>query len=103
MQNRPAEAVHILDSENAGLSSRIANNDRTFMMEKIQCMGLAGLWKEAYAYAKGLLAVPEDDEARKSLLERDDWKIWNLLLNGLRNLTDDKGYESWIYTCTVEC
>jgi N-terminal acetyltransferase B complex non-catalytic subunit len=89
-QNRSAEAVQILDSENTGLGSRIANNDRFLMLAKVNNLGLAGLWKEGYSYAKGLLAVPEDEEGHKALKERDDWKIWNLLIAAARKLTEDK-------------
>lgn len=55
-------------------------------------MGAAGVWPEAYSYAKGLLAVPEDEEGRRDLRERDDWKIWNLLIAAPRHSTEDKGY-----------
>jgi N-terminal acetyltransferase B complex non-catalytic subunit len=89
-QNRSAEAVQVLDSENTGLNSRIVNNDRSFMLAKVQYLGVSGLWKEGYSYVKGLLTVPEDEEGRKSLRERDDWKIWNLLIAAARSLPEDK-------------
>lgn len=55
-------------------------------------MGAAGVWPEAYSYAKGLLTVPEDEEGRCSLRERDDWKIWNLLIAAPRHWTEEEGY-----------
>lgn len=90
-QKRSAEVVQVLETENTGLGSRLVNNDRVFMLAKVQNLGVAGLWKEGYSYVKSLLAVPEDEEGRKALKERDDWKIWNLLIAAVRSLTEDKG------------
>ena len=78
-QERWTEAVQLLNSENVGLGSRIANNDRFFMFEKVHCLGSAGLWQDALAYSKSLLTVPDNENGRQALKERDDWKIWNLL------------------------
>ncbi|CAI7565238.1 unnamed protein product [Penicillium glandicola] len=85
-QNRWTEIVQVLDSGNAGLSSRIVNNDRTFMLAKVTSMGAAGLWEEGHSYVKSLLTVSEDEAERNTLHERDDWKYWNLLIAAVRRL-----------------
>ncbi|KGO76085.1 N-acetyltransferase B complex, non-catalytic subunit [Penicillium italicum] len=85
-QDRWAEVVQVLNSENAGLSSRIVNNDRTFMLTKVTSLGAAELWEEGHSYAKSLLAVSEDEAERSTLHERDDWKYWNLLIAAVRRL-----------------
>ncbi|CAG8027283.1 unnamed protein product [Penicillium nalgiovense] len=85
-QDHYAEIVQLLNSENVGLSSRIVNNDRTFMLIKVTALGLAGLWEEGHSYAKSLLAVSEDEAERSTLHERDDWKYWNLLIVAVRHL-----------------
>lgn len=95
-QDRWAEVVQILNSENAGLSSRIVNNDRTFRLAKVTSLGAAGLWEEGHSYAKSLLAVSEDEAERSTLHERDDWKYWNLLIVAVRRL--DKSPE-YVFQC----
>ncbi|KAJ5258962.1 hypothetical protein N7524_010518 [Penicillium chrysogenum] len=85
-QGHFAEIVQLLNSENVGLSSRIVNNDRTFILYKISALGLAELWEEGHSYAKSLLAVSEDEAERSTLHERDDWKYWNLLIVAVRHL-----------------
>ncbi|KAJ5542505.1 hypothetical protein N7535_004927 [Penicillium sp. DV-2018c] len=84
--DRSKEILQILDSENVGLSSRIVNNDRTFMSIKVSCLKAAGLWEEGRSYAKSLLDVPEDEAERKTLHERDQWKYWDLLTAAARHL-----------------
>lgn len=91
-QDRWAEIVQVLNSENAGLSSRIVNNDRTFMLAKVHSLGVAGLWEEGHSYAKSLLAVSEDEAERNTLHERDDWKYWNLLIVAVRRLDKSPEY-----------
>jgi N-terminal acetyltransferase B complex non-catalytic subunit len=91
-QDRSTEILQILDSENAGLSSRIVNNDRTFMSIKVSCLKAAGLWEEGHSYAKSLLAVPEDEAERKTLHERDHWKYWDLLTAAARHLDKTPAY-----------
>ncbi|KAI2680984.1 hypothetical protein DTO013E5_8853 [Penicillium roqueforti] len=90
-QSRWAEIVQVLNSENTGLSSRIVNNDRTFMLAKVTSLGAAELWEEGHSYVKGLLTVPEDEAERKTLHERDDWKYWNLLILAVRRLEKSPG------------
>ncbi|KAJ5194007.1 N-acetyltransferase B complex non-catalytic subunit [Penicillium cf. griseofulvum] len=90
-QYRWEEIVQVLNSHNVGLSSRIVNNDRTFMIAKVMALGAAGLWEEGYSYAKSLLAVPDDEAERNALHERDDWKYWNLLIAAVRHLDKDPG------------
>lgn len=97
-QDRWAEVVQVLNSENAGLSSRIVNNDRTFMSSKVTSLGAAGLWEEGHSYAKSLLTVSEDEAERSTLHERDDWKYWNLLIAAVRHLDNIPGYVLQYFT-----
>ncbi|KXG52587.1 N-acetyltransferase B complex, non-catalytic subunit [Penicillium griseofulvum] len=90
-QYRWKEIVQVLNSDNVGLSSRIVNNDRTFMIAKVMALGVAGLWEEGYSYTKSLLTVPDDEAERNALHERDDWKYWNLLIAAARHLDKDPG------------
>lgn len=102
-QSRWAEIVQVLNSENTGLSSRIVNNDRTFMLAKVTSLGAAELWEEGHSYVKGLLTVPEDEAERKTLHERDDWKYWNLLILAVRRLEKSPGYVfQYFYFYTIK-
>lgn len=100
-QGHFAEIVQLLNSENVGLSSRIVNNDRTFILYKISALGLAELWEEGHSYAKSLLAVSEDEAERSTLHERDDWKYWNLLIVAVRHLDKIPGYVFQYSTSTA--
>lgn len=97
-QGRWTEIVQVLDSENAGLSSRIVNNDRTFMLVKVISLGAAELWEEGHSYVKSLLAVSEDEAERSTLHERDDWKYWNLLILAVRRLENSPEYVLQCFT-----
>ncbi|KAJ5963624.1 N-acetyltransferase B complex non-catalytic subunit [Penicillium vulpinum] len=90
-QSRWEEIVQVLNRENVGLSSRIVNNDRSFMLAKVTALGAAGLWEEGHSYAKSLLAVSENESERNTLHERDDWKYWNLLIAAVRHLDKSPG------------
>ncbi|CAG7923447.1 unnamed protein product [Penicillium olsonii] len=91
VQERWAEALKLLESETTGIKSRLVNNDRTFLIEKLYFLGFAGAWKEGYAFTKDLLAVPENEEGRQGLNERDDWNTWNLFISVPRNLPEEDG------------
>lgn len=84
-QKRFAEAVNILDSENIGLHSRIVQNDQAIMNLKATNLGASKMWDEGIAFVKQLYAITDDEKQRKAVLERDDWEIWNLLVEGTRN------------------
>ncbi|KAJ5787175.1 hypothetical protein N7457_002165 [Penicillium paradoxum] len=90
-QNRDAEIVEVLNSKNAGLDSRIVNNDGTFMSAKVSCLKSAGLWEEGHSYVMSLLAVPEEEAERKALHERDHWRFWDLLITATRHLENSSG------------
>ncbi|CAG8058045.1 unnamed protein product [Penicillium salamii] len=90
VQERWAEALKVLESETTGTESRLANNDRVFLLEKLFFMGSAGVWKDAYAFTKQQLAVPESEAGRQVLKERDDWKTWNLFISVPRNLPEEE-------------
>lgn len=90
--------MQVLDSENAGLKSRIVNNDRTFMLAKVISLGAAELWEEGHSYVKSLLTVSEDEAERSTLHERDDWKYWNLLILAVRRLENNPEYVLQCFT-----
>lgn len=79
-QERHAEVAKILDSENLGLSSRIVQNDWTFVGVKLASLEKAGMWTEGLSYTRNLLAIPTNETERKALQERDDWAVWSLLV-----------------------
>ncbi|KAL1858493.1 hypothetical protein Plec18170_002692 [Paecilomyces lecythidis] len=81
-QDRYAEIVKILDSENLGIKSRIVQNDWSFVRSKIIGLENAQLWDDGAAFAKSLLSGSEDSIALK---ESDDWAVWNLLLSATQN------------------
>lgn len=85
-QGRHAEIVKILDSENLGITSRVVQNDWTFVGAKLANLEKAQMWTEGLSYTKGLLAIPTNDKERKALQERDDWAVWSVLVNSARNL-----------------
>lgn len=82
LQGRHAEVVTILDSENLGISSRIVQNDWSFVRAKLLSLEKAEKWDEGLSYAKSLLDMT-DAEALK---ERDDWTVWNLLLSATQKI-----------------
>ncbi|KAJ5324621.1 Cytoskeleton organization protein (Dec1) [Penicillium atrosanguineum] len=84
-QNQHAEIVKILDSENLGLKSRIIRNDKSFLISKATALASAGLWDEGLAFAKDLYTVSEG-MIKKKLRELDDWGIWSLLVEAIRNI-----------------
>lgn len=85
-QGRHSEITKVLDSENLGLSSRIAQNDWTLVGVKLHSLQKAEMWAEGLSYTKALLAIPKDENERKALQERDDWAIWALLVASVRNI-----------------
>jgi N-terminal acetyltransferase B complex non-catalytic subunit len=90
-QDKHDEIIKILESESAGLNSRIVNNDRIFVTNKLHSLGITERWEEGHACAKNLLTVPEDEEGRKALKERDEWKFWNMLIASTRQLEETPG------------
>lgn len=84
-QDRFSEIAKILDSENLGISSRIVQNDWSFVTIKLKSLEKAGMWTEGLSYAKSLLAIPNNEDERKALQERDDWSVWSLLVTSARN------------------
>lgn len=89
-QNRHDELLDILNSENLGISSRIAQNDWSFVRTKMLILEKLDQWEEALKLARELLALPDgssdDAKAAASVEERDDWKVWSLLLAATENL-----------------
>lgn len=84
-QQRFTEVVKILDSKNLGLDSRIVQNDQVLINLKAVNLGAGKMWDEGIAFAKQLYTIPDDEKEQKAIIERDDWKIWNLLVESTRN------------------
>lgn len=84
-QNQHSEIVKILDSENLGLKSRIIRSDKSFLISKATALASAGLWEEGLAFVKDLYTVSEG-MIKKKLRELDDWGIWSLLVEAIRNI-----------------
>lgn len=96
-QDRHAEAVKILDSENVGLKSRILQNDWIFILCKISCLKSGGLWEDGVSFVKSLLTVPDDEKGQKAIQQYDDWEVWYLLMKAGRfNKTPECVIESHI-------
>lgn len=72
--------MKILNSENLGISSRLIQNDWSFVGDKLSSLEKAQMWTEGLAYTKELLAIPTNEAERKALQERDDWAVWHLLI-----------------------
>ena len=68
-QGRYAEALQILDSEHLGISSRIAQNDWSFVRAKLLTLEKAEKWNESLAFTRALLAQPDDDTAAKASID----------------------------------
>ncbi|GJP87757.1 cytoskeleton organization protein [Aspergillus niger] len=85
-QERHAEIVKILDSENLGISSRVIQNDWSFIGEKLSSLEKAQMWTDGLAYTKALLAIPTNEAEQKALQERDDWAVWHLLIAATKNI-----------------
>lgn len=85
-QSQHAEIVKILDSETLGLKSRIVRRDKNFLICKATALASAGLWEEGLAFVKDLYTVNEDGKIKKNLREVDDWGIWSLLVEAVRNI-----------------
>ncbi|KAJ6108395.1 Cytoskeleton organization protein (Dec1) [Penicillium sp. IBT 18751x] len=84
-QDQHAEIVKILDSEKLGLKSRLIRSDKSFLISKATALASAGLWEEGLAFAKDLYTVSEG-MIKKKLRELDDWGIWSLLVESVRNI-----------------
>ncbi|KAJ5215950.1 uncharacterized protein N7498_002357 [Penicillium cinerascens] len=85
-QKQHAEIVKILDSKNLGLKSRIVRRDKNFLICKATALASGGLWEEGLAFVKDLYTVNEDGKIKKNLREIDDWGIWSLLVEAVRNI-----------------
>ena len=82
-QERYDEIVSLLNSENLGIRSRIAQSEWTFVGVKLDNLEKAGLWEDALTSTRELLTLPYDDTngtSMASLQEKDDWRVWRLLL-----------------------
>ncbi|PYH77225.1 cytoskeleton organization protein [Aspergillus uvarum CBS 121591] len=89
-QERHAEVVKILDSDNLGLNSRVVQNDWSFVGVKLSSLEKAQMWTEGLDYAKSLLTIPSNEEELKALQERDDWAVWHLLLTSTQRINSSE-------------
>jgi N-terminal acetyltransferase B complex non-catalytic subunit len=82
-QGRYGEVVSLLSSENLGIKSRIAQNEWTFVVAKLDYLEKAGLWEDALTSSRELLTLPDNitnGTTMSTVTEKDDWRVWNLLL-----------------------
>jgi N-terminal acetyltransferase B complex non-catalytic subunit len=73
----------LLNSENLGIKSRIAQNEWTFVVAKLDNLEKAGLWEDALISTRELLTLPDDitnGTTMATVTEKDDWHVWRLLL-----------------------
>ncbi|KAJ5812172.1 N-acetyltransferase B complex non catalytic subunit-domain-containing protein [Penicillium riverlandense] len=84
-QGLHSELLKLLDSKNVGISSRIVQNDWTFVVSKISNLAAAKLWEDAFAYIKDLLTAPEPVDTERYLQKHDDWQVWEVLIQAVRN------------------
>ncbi|KAH8428707.1 MDM20/NAA25 family protein [Aspergillus melleus] len=92
-QGRHAELVNILNSQSVGISSRIIQNDWSFVGVKLSSLEKAQMWTEGLSYTKDLLAIPTTEDERKALQEHDDWAVWSLLVAAVRNINNQETLE----------
>lgn len=88
-QDRYGEVVTLLNTENLGVESRIAQNDWSFVRAKISNLEKAGLWEEGISFTRELLSLPDEAEENgnaKGIQEKDDWCVWKLLLSATEKL-----------------
>lgn len=89
-QSRHKELVDILNSENLGVMSRIAQHEWLFFTNKLSVIEKSGLWEQALVFTKELLTLDDSVTAESrpdaKCEERDDWKVWNLLLLATRKV-----------------
>ncbi|GBF59806.1 N-alpha-acetyltransferase NatB auxiliary subunit [Trichophyton mentagrophytes] len=96
-QSRHKELVEILDSEHLGVGSRIAQNEWLFFTNKLSVIENSGLWDQALKFTKELLTLDESVTAESKpdakYEERDDWKVWNLLLLATRKAEKQDAFQ----------
>ena len=87
-QSRYDEIVKLLNSEHLGVSSRLVQNDWSFVTTKLDALEKTEQWEEGLAYARELLGLPDDPDAAADMKyrEKDDWKVWGLLLTAAKKL-----------------
>ncbi|EFR01693.1 hypothetical protein MGYG_04696 [Nannizzia gypsea CBS 118893] len=96
-QSRHKELVEILNSEHLGVTSRIAQNEWLFFTNKLSVIEKSGLWEQALAFTKELLTLDDSVTAESKpdarYEERDDWKVWNLLLLATRKVEKQDAFQ----------
>ncbi|KAK2882734.1 hypothetical protein FQN49_000046 [Arthroderma sp. PD_2] len=96
-QSRNDELVEILDSEHLGVASRIAQNEWLFVTNKLSVIEKSGLWEHAISFTKELLtlddSVTADSKPDAKYEERDDWKVWNLLLLATKKIEKPEAFQ----------
>ncbi|OJD18717.1 hypothetical protein AJ78_01254 [Emergomyces pasteurianus Ep9510] len=93
VQGQHEEIVSLLNSKHLGIESRIAQNDWSFVSAKIANLENAGLWNEAMSFTLSLLALPDDavnGATTAAAQEKDDWRVWSLLLSATGKLGSEE-------------
>ncbi|OAX82256.1 hypothetical protein ACJ72_03393 [Emergomyces africanus] len=93
VQGQHEEIVSLLNSKHLGIESRIAQNDWSFVIAKLAHLENAGLWDEALSFTRELLALPdavENGSTTAATQEKDDWRVWSLLLASTEKLGNEE-------------
>ena len=93
-QGNNSEALKILESENLGISSRVAKGDWSLVRKKLEILEEEQLWQDEWTFCKKMLedALPEQTDEVDGLASQivnaqgDDWRVWQGLVRSSRQL-----------------
>ncbi|KAF3481657.1 uncharacterized protein GIQ15_04416 [Arthroderma uncinatum] len=95
-QSRNDELIELLNSEHLGVTSRIAQNEWLFVTNKLSVIEKGGHWEQAISFTKELLTLDDSVTAESKpdakYEERDDWKVWNLLLLATKKIEKPEAF-----------
>ncbi|KAK2748284.1 hypothetical protein FQN57_000942 [Myotisia sp. PD_48] len=95
--SRHSELIELLNSQHLGINSSIAQGDWSLVRSKLSALEAANLWDQALAFTTQLLTLPESITAESKpdskIEEKDDWKVWRLLLLATEKLADTENFE----------
>lgn len=98
-QSKFADIAELLSSKHLGIDSRIAQQDWSFVEERLWSLERAGLWNEILKTTKELLSLPEIESVpgKPCPNERDDYRLWELLLKATES--NWKEYNPFTHHC----
>lgn len=88
-QGRHDEIITLLNSNHLGVNSRIVQGDWSFVSSKLDTLEKARYWDKALAFARELLTISDEPSSESNDMnyrEKDDWKVWSLLLTATEKL-----------------